>query len=307
MKYQTKIYVFLCAAVIICGCVFSTGCKKQMQTESAEKPFTITASFYPLYIMLLNITDGVSGVELSLLAPADTGCLHDYQLTTKDMLNIENSDVFVVNGAGMETFLDKILETKNPAQIITASGSWPLIDGNPHIWVSPAGAAYQVRTIAAGLAAADPEHGEQYRDNGEAYAAKLENLGIYMHSVLDAYEGSPVITFHEAFPYFAAEFNLNIAGTIEREPGSEPTAQELTELTGTIRQAAANGTQVPALFAEPGYSSSAAEIIASETGLTVYELDPAVTGKLDKDAYISAMEENTKILQTALDGSRQDR
>lgn len=257
--------------------------------------------------MLLNITDGVSGVELSLLAPADTGCLHDYQLTTKDMLNIENSDVFVVNGAGMETFLDKILETKNPAQIITASGSWPLIDGNPHIWVSPAGAAYQVRTIAAGLAAADPEHGEQYRDNGEAYAAKLENLGIYMHSVLDAYEGSPVITFHEAFPYFAAEFNLNIAGTIEREPGSEPTAQELTELTGTIRRAAANGTQVPALFAEPGYSSSAAEIIASETGLTVYELDPAVTGKLDKDAYINAMEQNTKILQTALDGSRQDR
>ena len=80
---------------------------------------TITASFYPLYIMLMNICDGAD-VQLSLLAPSDTGYLHDYQLTTKDMQAIEKSDIIVVNGLGMEDFLDKVFETKIPRNVRTS-------------------------------------------------------------------------------------------------------------------------------------------------------------------------------------------
>ena len=262
----------------------------------------ITATFYPLYVSLLNITDGVEGIELSLLAPPDTGCLHDYQLTTKDMKKIENSNILVANGAGMEDFIEKILETKKDSLIIASEG-FELTDNNSHVWVSPEGAIHQTQRIVEGLSHLDPSNATKYVMNGNAYLLKLQNLRNHMHSILDEYSGKKIVTFHEAFPYFASEFNLEIASVIEREPGEAPGPKELKEQISEINSIISGGNKI-ALFAEPQYSSSAAEIIAKETGLKVYELDPCVTGNLKseyiKDSYITAMKKNAEVLKEAL-------
>ena len=81
------------------------------------------------------------------------------------------------------------------------------------------------------------------------------------------------MTFHEAFPYFAKEFNLNIISVVEREPGTEPTPAELQETIEQVKK-----LPVKVLFTEPQYSPSAAETIARETGAKIYTLDPVVTG-----------------------------
>lgn len=262
----------------------------------------ITATFYPLYVSLLNITDGVEGIELSLLAPPDTGCLHDYQLTTKDMNKIENSNILVANGAGMEDFIEKILETKKDSLIIASEG-FELTDNNSHVWVSPEGAIHQTQRIVEGLSHLDPSNATKYVMNGNAYLLKLQNLRNHMHSILDEYSGKKIVTFHEAFPYFASEFNLEIASVIERELGEAPGPKELKEQISEINSIISDGNKI-ALFAEPQYSSSAAEIIAKETGLKVYELDPCVTGNLKseyiKDSYITAMKKNAEVLKEAL-------
>ena len=104
-----------------------------------------------------------------------------------------------------------------------------------------------------------------------------------------------IVTFHEAFPYFAKEFDLRIAAVIEREPGPEPAAAELAQTIDLVR---ASG--VKALFAEPQYPARAAESIARETGARVYTLDPAVTGPMDADAYIHIMDANLRVLEEAL-------
>ena len=139
--------------------------------------------------------------------------------------------------------------------------------------------------------------------NGNAYLLKLQNLRNHMHSILDEYSGKKIVTFHEAFPYFASEFNLEIASVIEREPGEAPGPKELKEQISEINSIISDGNKI-ALFAEPQYSSSAAEIIAKETGLKVYELDPCVTGNLKseciKDSYITAMKKNAEVLKEAL-------
>ena len=78
----------------------SSGCAKR--AADREENFSIVASFYPMYIMLLNITDGVEGVQVHVMAQQHTGCLHDYQLQNSDMQELTQADVFVINGAGME-------------------------------------------------------------------------------------------------------------------------------------------------------------------------------------------------------------
>jgi len=144
----------------------------------------------------------------------------------------------------------------------------------------------------------DPEHAEEYIANTENYVKKLEELKERMHKALEGVKNRDIVTFHEAFPYFAEEFGLNVVGVIEIEPGSEPSAKELGEIIEKVRE-----FNVKALFIEPQYSSKAAETVARETGAKVYTLDPAVTGPMGDDAYdayINIMENNLKTLVEAL-------
>ena len=274
-----------------------SGCQIR-QTE--EKPcLRVVTSFYPMYIMTLNITNGVDGVQVDNMAGQQAGCLHDYQLQSKDMKNIEQADVFVINGAGMESFMDKVTAQVPDLRIVEASAGVTLLeeDGetNPHVWVSITNYIQQVQNIANGLILADPEHAPQYQKNADGYIGKLEALRDKMHAELDSVKNRDIITFHEAFPYFAQEFSLNIVKVINREPDSQPSARELAETIRLIRD-----TDVKAIFAEPQYPASAANIVAKESGIQVYTLDPGVTGKNDLDAYLTAMEQNLQVLKTAL-------
>ena len=267
---------------------------------SEAKEIKIVASFYPMYIMAKNVAKDVPGVSVQNLTPPLTGCLHDYTVTTNDMKKLADAQVFVANGAGMESFLDKIIAQHPTIKIIQLSEGIPLIKGegnegdNPHLWVSISNAIIQVKNLGKAMEEFDSLHKELYAKNTADYVAKLETLRQKMHSELAPYKGRSIITFHEAFPYFAQEFDLKIAAVVEREPGSEPSAKELAD---TIELVKKNG--IPALFSEPQYPAAAAGTIAKETGAKVYVLDPAVTGPDDYDAYINIMEDNLKVLKQA--------
>jgi len=261
----------------------------------------ILASFYPMYISTLNVAQGVPGLKVVNMTKPQTGCLHDYQLTPQDMKTLSTAWVFVVNGGGMEAFIDKAVKQQPMLKIIDASKGIELIKGdgeegdNPHVWVSVSCAILQVKNVADGLAAADTANAAKYQANAAAYIVKLEALKTKMHKGLANIVSRDIITFHEAFPYFAKEFNLHIAAVIEREPGSEPSAGEFAKTIKTIKS-----HNVKALFAEPQYPAKAAQTIARETGLKVYTLDPAASGPDSKDAYLRIMESNLVQLQAAL-------
>ena len=301
MRSTTKILslLLLVLSVALVGC---GGADKPAEKKTAE-PFRIVTSFYPMYVATINITDGVDGVEVYNMTKPQTGCLHDYQLMTEDMKTLEKADAFVINGAGMEDFMDKVTEQQKKLKVIDASRGIELIHDdeegdNPHVWLSVTDAITQERNIADQLKEADPAHAAAYEKNAVAYIEKLTSLKSEMHAALDNVPHKDIVTFHEAFPYFAKEFNLNIIGVVEREPGTEPTPTELQE---TIEQVNALPTKV--LFTEPQYSPAAAETIARETGAKIYTLDPVVTGEATpaaKNAYIDTMKKNMKTLQEAL-------
>ncbi len=261
----------------------------------------IVTSFYPMYIDALNIASGIDGVEVINLTKPQTGCLHDYQLTTEDMKILETADIFIVNGLGMENFLDKVTSARKDLKIVDASNSdeiYLLKDGdeiNPHVWMSVTYAMAQVRAIQRQLCEIDPAHADSYKKNALEYLNKLSALRDEMHFALDNLPHKDIITFHEAFPYFAAQFKLNIAAVIEREPGTEPTPQELADTIKIV-----NSLPVKVLFTEPQYSPKAAETIARETGAKIFVLDPITTGADNPDAYIDGMRKNMQTLTTVL-------
>ena len=297
--------------IIILVSLFLTGCnnsaKSNNSTESNNK-LTIVTSFYPMYISTLNIVKDIPNVEVLNMTTSQTGCLHDYSLSTKDLKTLSNADILIINGAGMESFLDDVIDEYSDLKIIEASNGISLIedtdhdehehDVNPHVWVSISKNIEEVSNIAKELSAFDPNHASEYEANADAYIAKLENLRTEMHAALDNVNNKDIITFHEAFPYFAEEFNLNIAGVIEVEPDSEPSAKEVENIISII-----NEKNIKALFTEPQYSSKIADTIAKETGASIYTLDPIVTGDANEDAYddyIVKMQENLNTLKEAL-------
>lgn len=292
MKKICCLLSVIMAALIIAGC---GGGKKKEGVQ-------IVTSFFPMYVATINVTDGIDGVNVRNMTAPQTGCLHDYQLSVEDMKHLEDADIFVVNGGGMESFLSKVTESKKKLQVVEAAKDIPMLKDaegpNPHLWVGITCYIQQVKNIADQLAKADAKHADLYKKNAEAYIAKLNRLKQDMHAKLDPLKNRKIVTLHEAFPYMAQEFKLEIVDVVEREPGTEPAPQELEALIKQVK-----GMPVKVLFAEPQYSPAAAETVARETGAKIYQLDPCVTGEAkpeNKDAYLKAMAKNADVLAEAL-------
>lgn len=304
--------------LLVISCMCFSGCSVQT-TNIDEDKFNIVTSFYPIYIATSNIVDGVEGVTLDNMTDVQVGCLHDYQLSTKDMNKLEKSDVFIINGGGMESFLNKVMVSSSDLKIINSSDgifeneedsshehaedSHVLSshehhhdeEENAHIWVSVNLYIKQVENIAKSLAEIDSINAERYLANAENYIKKLESLNQEMHDALKSVENKNIVTFHEAFDYFADEYDLNIVAVIENEPGTSPSAGQVAQIIEKIKE-----TSAVAIFVEPQYEKTAANVISKETGIPVYTLDPIVSGSLEKGEYERIMRENLSILKDAL-------
>lgn len=290
--------------IILISLFLSAGCKtaktETAATNNNSGDFIIASSFYPVHIMVLNITKDIPGVKAVCLTKPFTGCLHDYQLTPDDLVRLEKARIFIINGYGMEGFLDKVTAQLPKLKVITAGENIPVLtsaDGeiNPHVWVSVGNNITQVKNIGGQLALQDPAHADQYRRNTAAYVQKLEELHAGMKKELAQISSRDIITFHEAFPYFADEFGLHVAAVIEREPGAEPSAAELAAMIRLI-----NASGIKVIFTEPQYPAQTAETISRETQAKIFSLDPAVTGPDSPDAYLDIMENNLTVLVQAL-------
>lgn len=265
---------------------------------------TVVASFYPIYLFALNLTDGLPDVAVRCLAAPTTGCLHDYQLQTGDMKALSAADVFLINGAGMEGYLSNVFEAFPALPVVDASEGVELMadedhgEMNAHVWLDASNARQMVSNLAEGLMAALPAHAEAIAANRDAYATRLSALDEELKAGLRDLPHKDIVTFHEAFPYFAKAYGLNVAAVITREPGDALSPAKMGELVELVRSLGA-----PPLFVEPQYEDIAAQTISRETGAPVYTLDPIVTGPeadVPLDYYETVMRRNMQVLQEAL-------
>ena len=288
-----------------------------MMTSALASAETVVTSFYPIHLFARNLLDGVDGVELASLAEPTSGCLHDYQLQTGDMKTLARADVFLINGAGMEGYLEGVFEAFPSLPVVDASQGVTLLEDcsdhrhddhddhdhehafNAHIWLDAENAALMIANLADGLIAALPQHEAAIAANRDAYVARLAALDAELTAALGDLPRKDIITFHEAFPYFANAYGLHVAAVITRDPDDALSPRQLAELCKTVQALGA-----PPLFVEPQYEDMAATTISRETGAPLFTLDPIVTGPADAPLahYEDAMRQNLAVLLEALGG-----
>lgn len=268
-----------------------SGCAQQESTQ-------IAATTLPVWEFTTALCENTD-ITVTRLVTENVSCLHDYSLRVSQMQAVESCDAVVLSGAGLEEFMEDVLQNAN--HVIDASKSIDLScehshgehnhAHDPHIWLSPANAKQMCQTICSGLSALYPSHKAQFETNLNNLIKRLDALQAYGEDSLKDLSSRNLITFHDGFTYFAASFDLQILKAVEEESGSEASAKELVELIETVKN-----HDLQAIFTEVNGSTSAAEIIASETGVKVYALDMAIAG----EGYFDAMYRNIDTIKEAL-------
>ncbi len=283
-------------------CLTMTGCGG----EKSDKLKFVT-SCYPVYIMTLNVTDGIENVEVVPMSEGHSGCMHNFQIQSRDLQNIEKSSAFITNGAGFEPFIDKVINEMPKINVIDSSAGIELLcnehhhehehgescsdEHNSHIWMSVSNYIRQVKNISEGLIKIDSKNAEKYKSNAENYIRKLEALKSEIHEELKDVEKRNIVVFHDAFPYFAKEFNLNIITIGSGDWEQELSAKEMADIVETIKHLG-----VSQIFIE-GEISETVKAIAAETGTQIITLNAATSGDSTKDSYINIMRENVQALK----------
>lgn len=249
----------------------------------------VVATFLPVYIFAKNVSG--PAVELTLLVPPGTD-IHEFSLRPLDLKRLKEADLVLLNGAGLEAPIMKAIDLKKAAD--TSKGI-ALIKGDPHIWLDPAQAAVQVENIARALSAVDPANRAIYENNAKIYMDKLSALDAEMGEAFGRLKSRRLITFHEAFAYFARRYGLlyySLTGPHAENPlpGRMKKAYDMV-----VRE------KVKGVFGEKQFPAAPLERLKSDLGIRLCTLDTLESGLAEKDFYEKAMRGNLKSVMECLE------
>ena len=295
-KRIISIVIIVLCIISLIGIIVWKNIERANKEQADSEKIKIVATFYPMYIIAENITEGAKNIELDLMADVNVGCLHDYTLTTEDMKKVEDADIFISNGLGMESFIDKIIESNGSMKTIDSSKDIQnlISEGeeiNPHLWTSIEKYISQVENISDGLQESDPDNAEIYEQNKVEYINELEQLKSEFEEQLGKLKGEKAICLNEAFEYLGQELGMDLMVVETDHEESTISAEELKNIIDTSK-----AENIDMILIDKNDNKSNAETIANETGAKIYELNSGLTGSTDKNEYINQMRENIQIL-----------
>lgn len=298
--------IFLCLASISCG---------SGAAGDAARPLRVLAAEGFLADIARNVVGDRAQVETLVPLGADP---HTFEPTPQDVARIAESTVLVINGGGLEAWIEETLENAGGSRtVIEAAAGLPSREaheeeggeseehhheGDPHFWLDPNHVIHYVENIRDGLIRADPEGRDIYERNAAAYIAQLQELDRWISAQVEQIppERRMLVTNHESFGYFADRYGFRVIGAIVPSVSTDasPSAQELAALVERIRESGA-----PAIFLEAGVSPKLAEQIAQETGARVvtglYTHSPSGPAG-PAPTYIEMIRYNTRAIVEAL-------
>jgi zinc transport system substrate-binding protein len=260
--------------------------------QETDRNLLVVTSFYPMYVAAENIIGDTEGVELENLSEPQTGCLHDFQLTPEDMRLLSKADVFVINGGGIETFMEDVAAAYPELMVVNACENVELSDDNAHAWMSVKAYKKQVDFIAEKLMECDPDNALAYQENRDIYVEKLEKLQAEQEELTQSLSGEPVILFHEAYEYLADDLGLDSRYLLNLD---EETAVSAGDVAAVLEEIDANNIRL--ILAEELYGSDMGTLISSECDAEVLYLDTLNRGNYDADSYIDGMQSNLDMLR----------
>lgn len=280
---------------------------------------------------LADIAQNVAGdrAQVEMLIPLGLDP-HAFEPTPQDVARVAQSTVLIVNGAGLEEWLDEVLVNAGGERIVIEAAAGLQMrtpregelaghhhegeehneneehhhhhEGDPHFWLDPLLIVAYVENIRAGLTQADPAGAEIYAANAAAYITQLKELDAWIQAQVATIpaERRLLVTNHESFGYYADRYGFRVVGAVipSVSTGATPTAQEMAALVESIRSSGA-----PAIFLETGANPQLAEQISRETGVAVVsDLYTHSITAADGEAptYLAMMRRNTEKIVAAL-------
>ena len=319
----TAVGATLASLVLVVGCNGSAVSPSPSESTEALADYTVIATT-SVFADLAQLALG-NNVMIETIIPAGVD-VHTFEPSPADAQKLAGADLIVMNGLGLDEWALSLLEAAGKseedvlelAEGIDESNAWVYLEGeehdeeegeehseeegeehghggsDPHIWLDPKGAAIYVDRIAARVAAELPERVmeiESARDAGLAEIAALDEELRVGFAAVDA-SARKIVTFHDAFGYFARAYEIEIVGVAVEAPGQEPSAKEIAALIDAIKAAG-----VTSVFSEAQFPSKVLNQVAAETGATVLEnLYSDALGDAPANSYLGAMRANASAI-----------
>ena len=318
----TAVGAALASLVLVAGCNGSAASPSPSESTGAAADYTVIATT-SVFADLAQLALG-DNVTIETIIPAGVD-VHTFEPSPADAQKLAGADLIVMNGLGLDEWALSLLEAAGKseedvlelAEGIDESNAWVYLEGeehdeeegkeeaeegeehghggsDPHIWLDPKGAAIYVDRIAARVAAELPERAaeiESARDAGLAEIAALDEELRVGFAAVDA-SARKIVTFHDAFGYFARAYGIEIVGVAVEAPGQEPSAKEIAALIDAIKAAG-----VTSVFSEAQFPSKVLDQVAAETGATVLgNLYSDALGDAPANSYLGAMRANASAI-----------
>ena len=282
--------------IILALMLILTGCGSA-PVKTSNKP-QIYTSFYAISDFVEKI--GGDKVDVHNLVPSGTEP-HDWEPSSKDMLNLNSADVLFYNGLGMESWIDKVKGAVNgeKPKCVELSARFEHTKNDPHIWLDPKNVITMSQEICDTLSDLDPSNEEYYKENLATFTAQLNKLDNDFKTQLSNVSSKKIVVSHEAYSYLCSAYGLEQTSIDGISADSEPSPAKMKEIADYIKT-----NNVKYIFFEELVSPKIAQSLADETGVQLLALNPFEgldQEDIDNGAdYISVMEENLKNLVTAL-------
>lgn len=282
-----------------------TGCSDNGKTQTGFKEpdkISVVTTIYPMYDFVTNIAGDKA--EVINLVPAGMEP-HDFELSTGDMQLIEQADIFIYNGSGMENFVDKTLDVISNKDLITVEASKKVEKleahghTDPHTWLSIENAIIEAEQIKDAFVKADSENAEYYETNFKIYKEKLEALKADYEKELTGLSKDTIVVAHEAYGYLCKEYGLKQEAVEGLTAESEPDSARMKEIIDFCKE-----NDIKVIFFEELVSPKVSKTIADEVGAEALVLNPigglTAEQKEQNLDYIGLMRENLEALKKAL-------
>jgi zinc transport system substrate-binding protein len=280
----------------------------------------VAVSIFPLYDLARRL--GGDKLDVVLVLPAGR-TEHSYDPTPKEMQKLAGSKLAVAVGLDLDTWLEKIVQGaagENITILQVGPSVQPLPMGHehvgeeeaaeslppgeedddhhggmdPHFWLDPVRMAMIVDPIVDAFAKVAPNDAAYFKEQGTQAKKSLGELHDRVLARSKTWTRKSIVTFHGSFGYFAARYGLTIAAVVEPFPGKEPTPKYLNVVLAEIEK-----SKPAALFSEPQLDRRPAQVIADQSKLPLFELDP-VGGSSSTDTYEKLVTFNADVLEGAL-------
>jgi zinc transport system substrate-binding protein len=265
---------------MLSGCVSQDGSSSATSSGNASDRIKVATTIAPLG----DFVNAVGGekVEVTVVVPQGAEP-HTFEPTPSLMIDMAKADLYVMNGAGLEFWMDKLLEANKRMVVVDSSQGIALLQESedeidPHIWLSLRNAAIQVNSICSELIEIDPQNKDFYIKNRDAYLETLKAMDVELNRTFAGKKNKIFIVHHPAWTYFAQDYNLSQVPLMENE--KEPGPKYLGDVIDLART-----NNITTIFVEPEYNPKAAEVMAREMNTGIVTLDPLAKNYLENVAY----------------------